>query len=73
MGVVLTKLPHIHGNRGDRMEQQEYVMTKKYGNTTVHFVAPAPMTDEEKEKILNEYHWAAWAIIDELIEKGEDV
>lgn len=27
----------------------------------VHVVAPPPMTDEVKEKVLSEFHMAAWA------------
>lgn len=53
------------------MSEKRYAMTRKIGNTTVHVVAPPPISKEEKERILNEYHWAAWAIIDEMIERGE--
>lgn len=48
------------------MKKQKYAMTKKYGNTTVHFVSPPPMTKEEEEKILNEFHYAGWAIWNSL-------
>lgn len=71
--AVQQRSPHRHNTEVIPVKQQEYAMSKKYGNTTVHVVAPPPISEEEKEKILNEFHWAAWAIIDELIEKGEGV
>jgi hypothetical protein len=64
------KKPHIHGARGDPME---YAKTQMIGNTTVHIIAPPPMTEEEKERILDDFHKAGWAIIDELVLRGEDV
>jgi len=45
--------------RGDPM----YDKTYKFGQTTVHVVAPPQMTDEELEKIEKEIHKTAWAII----------
>lgn len=53
--------PHRH-IRGDRVDTK-YAATYKFGKSTVHVVAPPPMTEEEKEKILREYDrafWAAW-------------
>ncbi|TCO79153.1 cell division protein FtsZ [Marinisporobacter balticus] len=55
------------------MEEEKYAATYKFGNTTVHVVAPKPKSKEEIDRILEEYHKAGWAIIHELIEKGEDV
>lgn len=46
--------------RGDPMK---YDKTYKFGQTTVHVVAPPPMTDEELEKIEKEIHKTAWSII----------
>ena len=34
--------------------EQKYAATYKFGKTTVHVVAPPPMTEEEKEKRLHE-------------------
>jgi len=68
--VVPMSTGHIHGVRGDPME---YALTQKIGNTTVNIVAPPPLTEEEKEKILNELHYAGWAIIYELLARGEEV
>lgn len=54
---------HQHiDNRGDGVEQK-YAATYKFGKTTVHIVAPPPMSEEAKEEILREYDrafWAAW-------------
>ena len=50
----------------------EYDATYKYGNTTVHIVAPPPMTQEEIEKILDNFHMAGWAIWKDYIENGGD-
>ena len=55
---------HRHLTRGD--ESVNYDMTLRIGNTTVNIVAPPPMTEEEKERILDEFHAAGWAILEEL-------
>lgn len=44
--------------------------TYKLGKTTVHIVPPPPMTKEQIEKVLDDYHRAGWAIIYELVSKG---
>ncbi|MGJ0847472.1 hypothetical protein ACR77J_12345 [Tissierella praeacuta] len=44
------------------MKKEKYDATYKFGNTTVHVVAPPPMTDEEKNKILDEFHQAGYEI-----------
>lgn len=64
--VVPAKSRHRH-IQGDVME---YDKTIKIGKTTIHFVAPPPMTEEQIEKIQDEINAAAWAIIDEMIDKG---
>ncbi|QJD87879.1 hypothetical protein [Cohnella herbarum] len=50
------------------------VKTYKFGNSTVHiadnFVAKTP---DDIKKVLDRYHAAGWAIIEELIAKGEPV
>ena len=38
----------------------------KYGNTIVRVVAPPPMTDEQKEQVLNGWRRAFWAAWDSL-------
>ena len=45
--------------RGDHM-QPKYDATYQLGKTTVHIVAPPPMTEEEKVEILAEFHRLAW-------------
>ncbi|QDR80200.1 hypothetical protein SPTER_15180 [Sporomusa termitida] len=50
---------HIHSARGDRMEPK-YAATYKFGKSTVHVVAPPPMSEEQKELVLVNLHKAAW-------------
>lgn len=52
-----------------RMKTVQYDATYKIGNTTIHVVAPPPMTEEKKEKIIAELHAAGWAI---LLKNAED-
>lgn len=40
---------------------KKYDATYKLGNTTVHIVAPAPMSEEEKEKRVQEFYLAGWS------------
>ncbi|WP_201259774.1 hypothetical protein [Tissierella sp. P1] len=42
--------------------EKKYDATYKFGNTTVHVVAPPPMSEEEKERILDEFHRTAFKI-----------
>jgi hypothetical protein len=54
--------PQHMNHRGDHMECK-YDATYHFGKVIVHVVAPPPMSDEEKGKILSEYYrhaWAAW-------------
>lgn len=46
--------------------ETEYDETYKFGNTTVHVVAPPPMSNEEKERILDEFHQAGYKIWQQL-------
>lgn len=57
--------------RGEDMERK--IHTFKRGNTVVQVVEPLPLTSEEIERVLDAYHAAGWAIIEELVERGEDV
>ncbi len=41
-------------------EKVKYDATYHLGNTVVHVVAPPPMTEAEKEKILREFYHHAW-------------
>lgn len=66
--VVPASALHRH-IQGDNV--MKYDKTIKIGNTTVHYVAPPPMTVEEIKKILDEINVAAWEIIDEIIEKED--
>lgn len=40
--------------------ERKYDATYYLGNTVVHVVAPPPMSEEEKEKILREFYLHAW-------------
>lgn len=51
------------------MEKEKYDTTYKFGNTTVHVVAPPPMAHEEKERILDEFHQAGYEIWKSLTEE----
>lgn len=53
------------------MGKRKYDATYKLGKTIVHIIAPPPMIEEEKEKILHDFHMAGWVIIDKLIEQGK--
>ncbi|WCN38663.1 hypothetical protein [Aneurinibacillus uraniidurans] len=50
---------------------EAYDMTIKVGKTTICFVAPSSVTDSEIERILDEFHFAGWAILEEIQEKEE--
>lgn len=41
-------------------QKPPYDATYHLGNTVVHVVAPPPMTEAEKEKILYEFYYHAW-------------
>ena len=41
-------------------EKAKYDATYHLGNTVVHVVAPPPMSEAEKEKILREFYHHAW-------------
>ncbi len=43
--------------------EQKYDATYHFGKVVVHVVAPPPMTEEKKQKILAEFYkhaWTAW-------------
>lgn len=75
MNMPVQALPrHRHITGGDHVEQPEkYDATYRIGRTTVHVVAPPPMTQEEIDKVLDEVYAAAWVIIDDLVERGIEV
>ena len=52
--------PHRHSSRGDRVEPK-YAATYKFGKTTVHVVAPPPMTEEELARRKREFDRACLA------------
>ena len=56
----------------DRKEEK-YDATYKFGNTTVHVVAPPPMSEEEKQKILKEFHQAGWEIWQSILEEEDSL
>lgn len=80
MNVVPNNLAHKHNPRGDvvmpikRPKQGNIVETLRLGGTTIHicddYFAETP---EEIEKILDDYHAAAWAIVNTEAAKGEAV
>lgn len=43
--------------------EQEYAATYRFPDSkaVVHVVAPLPLTEEEKENVLREFHLAGWA------------
>jgi hypothetical protein len=51
----------------------EYAQEYQLGETKIRIVAPPPMTQQEIDRVLDDFHNAGWAIINELVEKGEDV
>ncbi|SMB95527.1 hypothetical protein SAMN00017405_0422 [Desulfonispora thiosulfatigenes DSM 11270] len=65
--VVPLDHSHTYG-KGDDMntKTKKYDASYKFGNTTVHVVAPPPISDEQKEIILEEFHRAGWAIWNSL-------
>lgn len=70
MEVVRSNLAHkIH--RGDEsMIAAEY----KFGNTKVLIdISNVPKTQEEREQVDRDIAMAVWAIVDEIIERGEAV
>ncbi len=72
--VIGQNSKRISSTRGDYMkDNQEYAATYKFGNSTVHIVAPPPMTEKEKENILRGFYKKAWDIIYEAVERGEEV
>lgn len=54
-------------NRGDRMEKKyDATYYSKTGKAVIHVIAPPPMTEEAKEKILREFYrhaWNAWNLL----------
>ncbi|WP_232695509.1 hypothetical protein [Brevibacillus daliensis] len=52
---------------------KKYDMTYKEGNTTVNIVAPPRMTEEEIEKVLEDFHKAGWMIVKSLRAKGIEI
>lgn len=65
--AVHTLSPHKY-YRGDYMEKK-YDATYQLGKTTVHVVAPEPMSKEEHEKRVRDFYLAGWAIWNELPEE----
>lgn len=54
--------PRAHRFYGVMMMAQKYAATYKFGKATVHVVAPPPMTQEAIDKVLADYHQAAWEL-----------
>jgi len=61
---VKKKAP-LHGN---------IVKTMMIGNTTIHFCDDCIVeTEEEVDQVLERFHAAGWAIIEDLVARGESV
>lgn len=66
---------HKHDVRGDHIMKQpeeKYAAEYHFGNTIVRVVAPET-TPEKVKQAIYDMHMAGWAIVNELIEKGEEV
>lgn len=49
--------------------ERKYDATYKFRKAVVHVVAPAAMTEEEKQKRICEFHHAAWEAWNSLSEQ----
>jgi len=63
---VPSVFPHRYIARGDIPVEKRKKHTLKHGNTVVHIVEPRPMTREDIEKVLNDFHQAGWAIVRDI-------
>lgn len=70
--VVPANSPHTL-KRGEEMESQ--LEKHMYGNTAIYFdfSYARSRTDEEIQQTEREIHLAAWAIIEECAERGEEI
>lgn len=68
--VVRPSSLHKH-IQGEDMERK--VHTFKRGKTVIKVIEPPPMSQEEIDQVLEDLHAAGWAIIEELVERGESV
>ena len=68
--VVPANALHKH-IQGEDMERK--VHTFKRGKTVIKVIEPPPMSQEEIDHVLEDFHAAGWAIIEELVERGESV
>lgn len=65
--VVPKQSSHKHKSRGGCMDENiKPAKVIKSGNTTIEIYAPPPMSEEEKERRIEEFHHAAWAIWNSL-------
>lgn len=69
--VVPARHVHKHIQGEDMGERKVHVFRR--GNTIIEVVEPPPMTQEEIDRVLDDMHAAGWAIIEELVERGESV
>jgi len=54
-------------------QQEKYDASYQFGNTKVYVVSPKEVTPEKFDHIMKDFHNAGWSIINELVQKGEDV
>lgn len=71
--IRIVPLPSPHIDKVRRDHYMKYDMSIQDGQTIVNIVAPPPMTEEEKQKVLRDYHNAGWAIIKSLYAKDASV
>ncbi len=77
VSVVPLQDEHMYHLRGDTaMTEQkkthpQYAKELKYGNTVVRIAKPDPVDENQKQKILMDYHQAGWAILGELLTKND--
>ncbi len=70
---------HIQGEQkmAEQIEQAKYAGRKvhefKIGKSVIKVIEPPPMTQEEIAQVLDDMHTVGWAIIEELVERGESV
>lgn len=50
-------------------ELVKYDMQIQHGKTKICIVSPPPMTQEETEKVLDDFYATAWSIINSIAEK----
>jgi len=75
-------VPHTYLPGGDAAVKKKrnpplwgnVIETMQFGNVTIHVCDDCiAQTPEAIEKVLDEFHAAGWAIVEELVAKGEAI